>query len=294
MLPGRLGLETARVPHADRHGLLWLSKGKLSVEDGCVRFRAAGDGELLAGDYGIPFQTVSLILLGPGTTVSQDVLRLCARHGTGLLAVGSDGVRCYSAPPLAPDRSEWARRQVQLWADLNGGRILVARKLYALRFNETLPHADIAVLRGIEGGRIKEAYRLLAQQYGIPWDGRRYDRQNPEAADAQNQAINHAATAVEAAAMIAVTATGTIPGLGFIHEESGMSWVLDVADLVRTEVTIPIAFAAIRDGAKDPGIPLERLVRRIAGQVFRQKKLIPTLIDHIHAVLDVPLKQASV
>ena len=25
MLRGRLGLETARIPHADRHGLLWLS-----------------------------------------------------------------------------------------------------------------------------------------------------------------------------------------------------------------------------------------------------------------------------
>ena len=27
MLKGRLGLETARIPHADRAGLLWLSRG---------------------------------------------------------------------------------------------------------------------------------------------------------------------------------------------------------------------------------------------------------------------------
>lgn len=39
MLKGRLGLETARIPHADRHGLLWLERGTLSVEDGCLRFR---------------------------------------------------------------------------------------------------------------------------------------------------------------------------------------------------------------------------------------------------------------
>ena len=26
MLRGRLGLETARIPHSDRHGLLWLSR----------------------------------------------------------------------------------------------------------------------------------------------------------------------------------------------------------------------------------------------------------------------------
>ena len=35
MLKGRLGLETARIPHADRHGLLWLSRGELCVVDGC-------------------------------------------------------------------------------------------------------------------------------------------------------------------------------------------------------------------------------------------------------------------
>ena len=38
MLPGRLGLETARIPHADRHGLLWLSRGALTVRDGTLRF----------------------------------------------------------------------------------------------------------------------------------------------------------------------------------------------------------------------------------------------------------------
>jgi hypothetical protein len=40
------------------------------------------------------------------------------------------------------------------------------------------------------------------------------------------------ASAVEGAACIAVAATATIPQLGFIHEDSGQSFVLDVADLV--------------------------------------------------------------
>jgi hypothetical protein len=85
MLKGRLGLETARIPHVDRHGLLGLGRGRLTVEDGTVRFITAGDGEMKAGDYAIPFQGVSCILLGPGSTVSHDALRLLARHGTGLL-----------------------------------------------------------------------------------------------------------------------------------------------------------------------------------------------------------------
>lgn len=287
MLSGRLGLDTARVPHADRHGLLWLSRGNLYVQDGCVRFAAASGSELPAGDYGIPFQTVSLVLLGPGTSVTHDVLRLCARHGTGILAVGTDGVRCYSAPPLAPDQSAIAREQVRLWNDINGGRMLVVRKLYAMRLGEVLPHDDIEVLRGIEGARMKESYKRIAQQFGIDWSGRHYDRQNPESDDAPNQAINHASTAVEGAAMIAVTASGTIASLGFIHEHSGIAWTLDIADLFRTEVTLPIAFGALRAHSKEPAVPLERHVRRLAGKAFREQDLIPRMIDRIKESLAV-------
>ena len=110
MLRGRLGLETARIPYADRHGLLWLSRGALTVRDGTLRFhretQPTPDSPLEAGEYGIPFQSLSMILLGPGSTVSHDALRLMARHGTALVAVGEDGVRCYTAPPLMPDSSD--------------------------------------------------------------------------------------------------------------------------------------------------------------------------------------------
>src|SRR5215471_16950334 len=59
MLIGRLGLDKARVPHADRHGLIWLDRGRLEVEDGCLHFVTAG-GTLAAGDYQIPHQSVSI------------------------------------------------------------------------------------------------------------------------------------------------------------------------------------------------------------------------------------------
>ena len=98
---------------------------------------------------------------------------------------------------------------------------MVARRMYALRLGEVLPQRDIAVLRGIEGARMKETYRVAAERAGIRWNGRRYDRQNPNATDKPNQALNHAASAIEGAATIAVAATATIPQLGFIHEDFG-------------------------------------------------------------------------
>lgn len=50
MLLGRLGLETARILHADRNGLVWIDRGRLEVRDGCLRF-VTGGGVLEAGDY---------------------------------------------------------------------------------------------------------------------------------------------------------------------------------------------------------------------------------------------------
>jgi len=228
-----------------------------------------------------------MILLGPGSTVSHDALRLLARHGTLLAAVGEDGVRCYTAPPLGPDRSDYARRQAELWADPKK-RLDIARRMYAWRLGEVLPHRDIAVLRGIEGARMKKTYTVLASQFGIRWKGRRYDRSKPTAADDPNQAINHAATAVQAAATIAVAAVSALPQLGFIHEDSDQSFVLDVADLYRDSVTLPIAFAVAKEAEKNFQDPIDRLVRKRAAKEFRKQKLISAMIDRIKDLLSAP------
>lgn len=281
MLLGRLGLETARLPHSDRHGLILLDRGALTVEDGCLRFVSAGGGAVERGEYTIPHQSISLVLLGPGSTVSHDALRLLARHGAGLAAVGADGVRLYTAPPLMPDFSDLARRQTTLWADERRGRLHVARRMYAWRLGEVLPHRDIAVLRGIEGARVKALYASLAERHGIRWRGRHYDRADPGAADIANQAINHAASAVEGAAAIAVTATATIPQLGFIHENSGQSFVLDIADLFRDTITIPAAFKAAAAAKSSPEANIERLTRRTTGEILRRQGVISAMIDRI-------------
>ena len=286
LFPGRLGLAGASIPHVDRHGLLWLSRGKLYVEDGTLRFLAAGSDDMPPGLYSIPYQSVSMVLVGTGTTITHDVLRILARHGTLLAAVGEGGVKLYTAPPMGQGRSDVARAHARLWAD-EVARHRVARRMYAIRFGEILPHRDISVLRGMEGARVRETYRIIAQKYGIDWKGRRYDRDDPQAADIPNQAINHAATFVEAAADIAVAAVGALPPLGFIHEESSNAFTLDIADLWRAEVTLPLAFSVAARVLRDPGLNLEREVRYEAARWFRAKKVIPAMIERIKELLDV-------
>lgn len=286
LLVGRLGLAEARIPHIDRHGLVWLARGRLFVEDGTLRFVCAESDEMKAGDYAIPYQNVSLVLLGPGSTVSHDALRILARHGTLLAAVGEGGTKFYTAPPMGQAHSDVARKHARLWAD-EKARLDIARKMYAVRFGKIPPHREIAVLRGIEGARMKEIYRIQADRYRLPWEGRRYDRGRPDDADVANQAINHAATFVECAADVAVAAVGALPPLGFVHEDSNNAFTLDIADLHRAELTIPLAFKAARHCLDNPGLNLERTLRKEAAVEFRRSKLIPKMIDRIKELLSV-------
>jgi len=266
---------------------MWLERGRLAVEDGNLVFTTAGSPRLESGAYDIPFQKVTCLLMGPGSVVSHDALRLLARHATGLLAVGAGGVRLYAEfMPERPDRSKLARRQVELWSD-EEERTNVARRMYTIRLGEVLPQRDMNALRGVEGRRIKEVYQRLADEYGVEWQGRRYDKDNPEDNDLVNKAINHAATAGYAAARVAVSAVGAIPQLGFIHESSGRAFALDIADLFRADVTLPTAFRAAKRCHDHDRPDIERVTRKLMGEALRDDDVVPEMIDHIKELLDV-------
>jgi CRISPR-associated protein Cas1 len=153
--------------------------------------------------------------------------------------------------------------------------------MYERRFGQSLPHRDINVLRGIEGARVRESYVEVAKRFDVPWQGRKYDRANPANADIPNQAINHASTFVEAAAEVAVAAVGALPPLGFIHEDSSKAFTLDVADLWRSKLTLPLAFDIARQIMDNPSLKLEREIRHEAARTFKKQHVIPNMIDAI-------------
>lgn len=282
MLKGRLGLDKARIPHKSRNGLVFLEYCRLSIDNGSLTILRENTGEELE----LPYQAVSAVLLGPGTSITQDAIRHLSAHGTAILAVGTGGSRHYTAPPIFEREAEWAQKQAIYFAS-ESTRLMVARRMYQKRFGET-PHAtSMDALRGMEAARIKRAYDLLATQEKITWSGRRFDRTNPDDADMPNQAINHAVTALEAAVSIAVAATGTIPQLGFLHEAPGIGWTLDLCDLYRTTITVPIAFRAVREikEGRHPGQRLERVVRRMMATHIQDAGVIDTAIDDIKEIL---------
>lgn len=119
-----------------------------------------------------------------------------------------------------------------------------------MRFRDTLA-ADLTLqqIRGKEGVRMRDTYQRLAKTYGVHWQGRSYERSNWEGADPINRALSAANAALYAIVLAGLHSLGYSPSLGFIHTGKQLSFVYDIADLVKTDTSIPAAFEAAAAGA---------------------------------------------
>ncbi|MFD0883236.1 type I-E CRISPR-associated endonuclease Cas1e [Streptosporangium algeriense] len=228
----------------------------------------------------LPTAALGCLLLGPGVSITSRALSTLARHGTTVICVGSAGIRCYAAnvPDSLPTR--WLERQARAWAD-DAERTAVARRMYLQRFGDTAPAtATIAQLRGLEGQRMKALYRLCAQQHALRPFKRSYAPDDWDGQDPVNRALSAANTCLYGIVHAAINAIGCSPGLGFIHTGTSHSFVYDIADLYKAELTIPLAFS-LHD-ATDP----EGQARRSFRDGLRLFRLLPRIVADIQTLLD--------
>jgi CRISPR-associated protein Cas1 len=146
-------------------------------------------------------------------------------------------------------------------------------------------------LRGIEGSRVRETYRILAQRHGAKWDGRNYDPSDWSGADTCNRCLSAATAALYGVTEAAVLAAGYAPAIGFLHTGKPLSFVYDIADIVKFETVVPEAFrvaAAVQQGRALDGRPVTdpvAEVRRRCRDAFRRADLLTRLIPLVEDVL---------
>lgn len=264
------------LPMKDRVSMIFIQYGQIDVLDGAF---------VVIDKTGvrthIPVGSVACIMLEPGTRVSHAAVRLAAVVGTLLVWVGESGVRLYSSGQPGGARSDRLLYQAKLALD-DELRLKVVRKMYELRFGEPAPmRRSVEQLRGLEGVRVRETYKLLARQYGVQWRARNYDRDQWDAADIPNRCLSAATSCLYGITEAAVLAAGYAPAVGFIHTGKPLSFVYDIADLFKFETVVPIAF---RIAAKSPYQP-EREVRLACRDMFRSAKLLGRIIPSIETVL---------
>ena len=264
------------IPIKDRLSVLYVEKGSLDVLDGAF---------VVVDKTGIrthiPIGGVACLMLEPGTRISHAACALAARVGTLLVWIGEAGVRLYSAGQPGGARADRLLYQAKLALDANL-RLKVVRNMYAMRFGEEPPQRrSVEQLRGIEGARVREMYKRIANKYGVEWRARNYDTDAWDAGDLPNRCLSAATSCLYGVTEAAVLAAGYAPAVGFIHTGKPLSFVYDVADVYKFETVVPVAF---RIAASRPGKP-EQQVRLACRDIFRETRLLDRIIPGIEEML---------
>ncbi len=269
------------IPLKDRSALVFVERAQVDVLDGAfVAINADGTRTH------IPVGGLACLMLEPGARISHAAISLAARAGTLVTWVGEAGVRLYSAGQPGGARSDRLLWQARLALD-PAARLRVVRKMYSLRFGVEAPsRRSIEQLRGIEGQRVRQTYKLLAQRYSVAWKRRRYDPGEWSSADAANRCLSAGTACLHGLCEAAVLAAGYAPAIGFLHTGKPRSFVYDIADLWKLETVVPEAFrVAGRVARGKVDMPVERAVRLACRDSFRRTKLLKRIIPSIDEVL---------
>ncbi|MDW8392424.1 MAG: type I-E CRISPR-associated endonuclease Cas1, partial [Oscillochloridaceae bacterium] len=81
----------------------------------------------------------------------------------------------------------------------------------------------------------------------------------------------------------AIVAAGYSPALGFIHTGKMLSFVYDVADLYKADITIPAAFRCTAAGEQK----LESRVRHLCRDQIREQRMLERIVEDLARIFDV-------
>jgi len=259
----------------DSWSYLYIERGKIDRDAKSI---AVHDER---GKTPIPCATLTTLMLGPGTSITHAAVRTLAESGCLVIWAGEEGVRFYAQGMGETRSSQRLLRQAWL-ASHPERRLEVVARMYRARFQDAVdPTLTLQQIRGMEGVRVRESYARASRETGIEWRGRSYRRDDWRSADPINRALSCANSCLYGICHAAIVSAGYAPALGFIHTGKMLSFVYDIADLYKANVSIPVAFAAVADGTDE----LERRVRYRCRDIFRQHRVLQRIVPDIDRVL---------
>lgn len=284
-IPGIIRPELQQLPQVkDRMTFLYLERCKLNRRDSAIEVI---DDD---GTVNVPAAAISVLILGPGSSITHRAMELIGDAGVTVIWVGEHGVRYYASGRPLTKRAGLLLQQARLVSNQRL-HLSVVRKMYEMRFpNEDVSRLTLQQLRGREGSRVREIYRKLAKQYGISWHGREYNLDDFYESNAVNQALSAGHACLYGLAHAVIVALGCSPGLGFVHVGHELSFVYDLADLYKAEVTIPISFEAASQELPD----LPAYVRRKTRDAMTEGHILERMVHDLHYLLEIEEAEADV
>lgn len=230
----------------------------------------------------IPIANMVCLMLGPGTSITHAAIRTICENGCMIVWCGENVQRFYAAGMGETRNAKNLLMQASACMDQEKHAI-VAKRMYEIRFPK-LPDREYTIqqLRGMEGIRVREAYKLASRRTGVAWKNRSYKTEEWDEADPINKALSAANAVLYSVCHGAIVSLGFSPGLGFVHTGKMLSFVYDIADLYKADTTIPAAFEAVHRGTFE----LEKNVRMICRRKFEQIQLLKKIPKDIAQLLD--------
>lgn len=234
------------------------------------------------GRVHVPCASLSLLMVGPGTTVTHAAVMSMAEAGCLVAWCGEQGIRFYAQGMGETRSAANLLQQARIWANQER-RLQVIRRMYEMRFPDPLdPGLTLRQIRGKEGARVRAAYAKASEQYGVPWSGRNYDRADWDRSDPVNRALSAANACLYGVCHAAIVAAGYSPALGFVHTGKMLSFVYDVGDLYKAELTVPVAFMEVAKGTQK----LESRVRHRCRDLFVESRLLDRIVADLAELFD--------
>lgn len=283
-------IELIELPRiSDRISFVYLEHAVINRQDSSI---TVSDNR---GLIKIPAALISVILLGPGTSITHRAIELIGEIGTSVVWVGEYGVRHYAHGRALSHSTRFLEKQAILVSN-SKSRVGVARKMYKMRFpNEDVSKLTMQQLRGREGSRIRQLYSRLSKEYDVEWIRRSYDHNDFEGGNSINKALSAAHACLYGIVYSVIVALGMSAGLGFVHTGHDLSFVYDIADLYKGEFTIPIAFHVVSNCSLDDDVG--RLTRLKVRDALVDGKLIKRIVKDLQILLDIPseeIKEAEI
>ena len=261
---------------SDRMTFLYLEHCKIDRKDSAITVTDE------KGITHIPSAVISVLMLGPGTDISHRAMELIGDSGVSVCWVGEHGVRYYAGGRALTHSSRMIIKQAELL--LNQRKHLeVARKMYAMRFpDEDVSGLTLQQLRGREGSRIRKVYSKYSKKWNVEWNGRVYNPDDFTDSDLINQALSAAHVCLYGLAHAVISAIGCSPALGFVHVGHELSFVYDIADLYKADISIPVAFEVTSKNPKD----ISREVRLRVRDEMVKAHLVEKMVHDIKTLLN--------
>lgn len=262
----------------DRCSFVYLERCVINVSGGAII--ALREGQRIS----IPSCSIAAVIIGPGVNITTDAIRLLAQGSTPIVLMSNDETRFYAYGRSMNSSSKWLIKQAKIVSQEHL-RLGAAKTMYGWRFDDDVSSLNMAQMRSLEGRRMRDLYKDLAEKHGFTWKGRNAELDSQSEDDRVNYALTIGNQILYAVHLAIVLGIGLAPGLGIIHNGRDNSFIFDISDLYKAKTSIPIAFDVGTDDSINRDDIDSKVRIRLRKSLF-ENNVLRDSIDKIFIILN--------